>query len=88
MLPSAATVGIVAPLALVVAVLAGLAVSRARSAGMRVAYTRKLFHFAIFTAAAGVHGVWELPGTMVFGTVVASVVIFALPPIETKSASS
>jgi phytol kinase len=77
-LPDLGTVAVVAPLALAVAVVAGALVARARTAGMRVAYTRKLFHFAIFTAAAAVHRLWDLPGTMVFGTIVALVVLAAV----------
>lgn len=44
---------------------------------MRVAYTRKLFHFIVFTAAAGVHLTWGLPGAICFGTAVAGVVLWA-----------
>jgi phytol kinase len=77
-LPDLRTTLTVAPLALVEAAVAGWIVAYLRSGGMRVAYTRKIFHFAIFSAAAVVHGTWGLPGTMVFGTVVASVVLFAV----------
>jgi phytol kinase len=49
-----------------------------RARGVRVAYTRKLFHFVIFTAAAFVHTQWALGGTMVFGTVIASIVLLAV----------
>lgn len=44
---------------------------------VRAPYTRKVFHFIIFTAAAGVHLGWGLPGVLVFGTVVAAVVLYA-----------
>lgn len=59
--------------------LAGAALAgAARRRGTKVAYTRKLFHFVIFTAAAGVHVAWALPGTMVYGVVVASLVVAAV----------
>ncbi len=46
-----------------------------RRRGTRVAYTRKLFHIVIFSAAAAVHVVWELPGTLLFGAVIAGIVL-------------
>ena len=49
-----------------------------RRRGTKVAYTRKLFHLVIFSAAAVVHVVWELPGTVVFGTVIAGIVLAAV----------
>ena len=78
MIPTPETVIVVAPLALAAALLAGVAAARARQAGVRVAYTRKLFHFAIFTVAAIVHQRWAVSGTVVFGSVVATVVLFAV----------
>lgn len=65
-------------LALVVGVAGAVWVAVLRGRGMRVAYTRKIFHFVIFTAAAVVHAVWALPGTVVFGSVVAGMVIAAV----------
>ncbi|MDX1646640.1 MAG: hypothetical protein R3304_05815 [Longimicrobiales bacterium] len=65
-------------LALVVGVAGSIWVSVLRDGGMRVAYTRKIFHFVIFTAAAVVHALWDLPGTVVFGTVIAAMVVAAL----------
>lgn len=55
---------------------AGAAALRRR--GVRVAYTRKVFHFGIFTGAGAVHAVWGLPGTNVYGGVVAVVVLVAV----------
>lgn len=49
-----------------------------RRRGVRVAYTRKIFHIVIFTAAAGVHTLWALPGTLVFGVVIAGMVLAAV----------
>lgn len=65
-------------LALVVGVAGALWASILRERGMRVAYTRKVFHFVIFTAAAVVHGFWELSGTVVFGSVIAGMVLAAV----------
>lgn len=56
---------------------AGVA-SMMRTRGVRVAYTRKIFHFVVFTGAAGVHTLWGLPGTNVYGTVVAVMVLSAV----------
>lgn len=56
---------------------AGLA-SRLRVLGVRVAYTRKIFHFAIFTGAAWIHTTWGLPGTSAYGSVVAALVLAAV----------
>jgi len=67
-----------AGLALTVGVAAGLWVAALRRRGMRVAYTRKIFHFVIFTTAAVVNGLWSLPGTAVFGSVIAAIVLVAV----------
>jgi len=65
-----------------VAILVGgggaLLAARMRRAGTKVAYTRKTFHFVIFTAAAAVHATWNLAGTMVFGAVIAALVLVAV----------
>lgn len=65
-------------LGLVVGGLCAAAVARLRRRGVRVAYTRKVFHFGIFSVAAGVHAVWGLPGTNVYGAVVALLVLGAV----------
>lgn len=49
-----------------------------RARGTRVAYTRKTFHFAVFSGAAAVHAAWGLPGTNVYGAVVAVLVLVAV----------
>lgn len=77
-LPAPLTVGVVGPAALVFGATAAWAVAHIRARGVRVAYTRKLFHFAIFTAAAAVHATWDLPGTVVFGAVIAGLVLAAV----------
>lgn len=46
--------------------------------GVRAPYTRKVFHFLIFTMAAAVHLAWGLPGVLVFGSVIAVAVLFAV----------
>jgi phytol kinase len=57
------------------AVLAGwLKVGR----GVRTPYTRKVFHFVIFTAAGVFHVWWGLGAVVVFGCVGAAVVLFAV----------
>jgi phytol kinase len=43
-----------------------------------VAYTRKIFHFVIFSGAAAVHMRWGLPGTNAYGVVVALIVLSAV----------
>jgi phytol kinase len=64
--------------ALVLGGVTAWAVARVRARGVRVAYTRKLFHFTIFTAAAAVHATSDLAGTMVFGVVIAALVLTAV----------
>ena len=65
-------------LALVVGIGGALWVSVLRDRGVRVAYTRKIFHFVVFTTAAVVHSVWDLGGTVAFGAVVAGMVLAAV----------
>lgn len=50
----------------------------ATSKGIRTAYTRKFFHFGIFTAAGLIHLVWGLHGVVVFGSVVSIIVLYAV----------
>lgn len=78
-LPSFATLAIVAPLAfLYTAVVATLVGYLRQIQGVRTAYTRKIFHFSIFTAATIVHLLWHLPGVTVLGLVVTSFVLYAV----------
>ena len=49
-----------------------------RRRGMRVAYTRKIFHFGIFSGAAAVHARFGLPGTNAYGLAVAALVLLAV----------
>ena len=67
-------VGVVA---VVVGVSGAVGAASWRRRGTKVAYTRKLFHLVIFSAAAVVHVLWQLPGTVVFGTVITGIVLAA-----------
>ena len=78
-LPTPRLLLIVAPLTaayvLLVAWLAGhLRVHRK----VRTAYTRKIFHFFVITAAGVAHLIWRLPGVTVFGTVSTLIVLHAV----------
>ena len=78
-LPSLQTLLIVAPLAIVYAIAVGALVGWLRcSHSVRTAYTRKLFHFAIFTMATIIHLIWGLPGVTVMGIITTIVVLFAV----------
>jgi phytol kinase len=44
----------------------------------RTAFTRKVFHFAIFTMASVVHLIGRLPGVVVFGGVIFLLVLYAV----------
>lgn len=74
--PDAVTLAALVPIGLTVAVAAGWFAGWLRTVrGVAAPYTRKVFHFTIFTAAAAIH-LWKGPsGVVVFGAVVTSVVI-------------
>jgi phytol kinase len=77
--PDADVLFLVAPLALACALALAVLVGRLRlRRGMPAPYTRKLFHFAVFTLATVVQLVWGLPGVVVFGSVFALVVAYAV----------
>jgi phytol kinase len=78
LLPDTRTILLLAPLSLVYGLGWAALVALLRRRGLGVAYTRKIFHFAIFTAAAVVELRWGPPGVMVFGTMLALVVITAV----------
>lgn len=67
-----------AAIGLLVGLAAAGAASWLRARGVRVPYTRKVFHFAVFTGAAVVNARWGLPGTDVYGVVIASMVLAAV----------
>ncbi|MGH7477318.1 MAG: hypothetical protein ACRELD_13680 [Longimicrobiales bacterium] len=77
-LPSAGTVALLAPLsALYGAAAAAFAGWLRTRRSMRAPYTRKVFHFLIFTMAGVVQLVWGVAGTIVFGSVIALLVFYA-----------
>ena len=77
--PSTQIVAAVAPLAAVYAVFcATLAGNLKMKRGLRTAYTRKIFHFLVFTMAGAVQLQWRTPGVVVFGAVVSLVVFYAV----------
>jgi phytol kinase len=45
---------------------------------VRTAYTRKIFHFLVFTAVSIVHLIWRLPGVTVFGIVSTLLVVYTV----------
>ncbi|MBR9990904.1 MAG: hypothetical protein KFH98_14175 [Gemmatimonadetes bacterium] len=46
--------------------------------GVRAPYTRKIYHFLILSAATLIQLVWGLPGTMIYGSTVALIVLAAV----------
>ena len=78
LLPGPATALLAGGAGLALAWGVGAAAARLRSRGVRVPYTRKLFHFGIFTGAAVVHALGGLPATNAFGAVVAAWVLLAV----------
>lgn len=78
-LPSLHTLLIVAPIALVYGLTISVIVGRLRlRRNVRTAYTRKIFHFSIFTMASIVHLIWHLPGVTVLGLVTTAIVLHAV----------
>jgi len=63
---------------LILGLLAAGTASWLRGRGVRIPYTRKVFHFVIFTGAAVANARWGLPGTNVYGAVVAALVLAAV----------
>lgn len=75
-MPAAGTVLQVGPIALLYTTLTALLCGHLRSRrDMRAPYTRKIFHFSIFSMATAVHFVWALPGVVVFGATTSLVVL-------------
>lgn len=75
-LPDLATTIAVLPLALLYALAAAAAVAWLRTRrDVRAPYTRKTFHFLILSAASAVQLRWGLPGTVVYGSTVALLVV-------------
>ena len=78
LVPTPGTALAVAPFGVGYAMLVGAIASRLRlRRAVRAPYTRKLFHFGIFTMAAVVQWIGGPAGVIVFGTAVAAVVLHA-----------
>ena len=78
-IPDAATAAFLVPATLVYAALAAWLAGWLRTKrDVRAPYTRKIFHFAIFTMAGLVHLRFGTPGVATFGAVVASLVLLAI----------
>ena len=78
-LPSLNTLLVVAPIALLYGITIAWLVGWLRcSRNVRTAYTRKIFHFTIFTMATIVHLVWGLPGVTVLGIITSSIVLYGV----------
>ena len=65
-------------LAVSIVLTVGTLAAYAHGRGLAVPYTRKIFHFGVFTGAAVTHSLWGLPGVNAFGAVLASVVLVAV----------
>lgn len=78
-LPSPHIIARVGPLAVLYCLALGWIVGRLRMQhDVRTSYTRKIFHFGIFTMATLVQLMWRLPGVAVLGVVCTCVVLFAV----------
>ena len=78
-LPSTRLLLTLAPIAALYILLVGWLVGYLRMRrNVRTAYTRKLFHFFIITAAGVVHLTYRLPGVTLFGTISTLVVMYAV----------
>jgi phytol kinase len=79
LIPAPGVVVSVVPIAAVYGALAAYTVGYLHtSRGVPTPYTRKLFHFAIFTMAGLIHLIWSTAGVVVYGSVVAGIVVWAL----------
>lgn len=78
-LPSLRVLLTVAPLATAYVVLVGWFAGHLKTRrSVRTAYTRKIFHFLIFTGVTVVHLIWHLPGVTVFGIIATLIVIYTV----------
>jgi phytol kinase len=79
LVPAPGTALVVAPLALAYGAAAGWLVRYLHGRhGVRTPYTRKIFHFAIFTMAGAVHLLWGAGGVVVFGSAIMLLVPLAV----------
>ncbi|MDQ3070134.1 MAG: hypothetical protein M3R55_10455 [Acidobacteriota bacterium] len=78
-IPSPQLIAWLLPSAVVYAGLAALLAGYLRvRRGVRTPYTRKIFHFTIFTAAGLIQMFWGLPGVVIFGSVTSLIVLHAV----------
>lgn len=78
-LPSLTLVLVLTPLAVAYAAGAAALAGWLRTAkGVAAPYTRKIFHFAIFTMAGLIQLTVGLPGVVIFGSVVSAAVLWAI----------
>jgi phytol kinase len=78
-LPNQRTIFVVTPIAILYLVMVSWLVGYLRiNRNVRTAFTRKIFHFMVFTAVSIVHLIWRLPGVTVFGIVSTLLVIFTV----------
>ena len=78
-IPTGVTILQVTPPAFLYSALMGACVGWLHDArGVRTPYTRKVFHFSIFTGASIVQIARGLPGVVVYGVVVSLVVLYAV----------
>lgn len=78
-LPSPALVAWLLPASIAYAIAAAFLAGHLRtSRGVRTPYTRKIFHFIIFTAAGLLQIALGLPAVVVFGSVTSAIVLFAV----------
>lgn len=78
LLPTPAVAAAAGGMALLVAAVGTAIAGGFRRRGVRVPYTRKMYHFVVFTAAAVVHTQWAMPGAVAYGSVMALVVLGAV----------
>lgn len=77
-LPGPRLAAVLVPAGLLAAALAGWGAGRLRTRrGWPAAYTRKVFHFLVFTLAGAAHLAWGRPGAVAFGSAVAACVAWA-----------
>ena len=78
-LPSPSLVAWLLPASIAYAVGAAFVAGHLRmTRGVRTPYTRKIFHFTIFTAAGLLQITWGLPAVVIFGSVTSLVVLYAV----------
>ncbi len=78
-LPAPWMLVVLAPAFLVYGVLAAWFAGWLRiNRGIKTSYTRKIFHFSIFTTAGLIQISWGLPAVSLFGGIVAGIVLYAV----------